>query len=114
MFEDLINSPGSSSSTTTFSFGSGPGGNVRVTRIVRGGARDHARGGQREQRGEPDGREDDVQCPICDNMFPKSDIEQHAASCTDESSSKVACPICSRKFPASTIETHAAECGLQY
>jgi len=115
MFEDLINSPGgSSSTTTTFSFGSGPGGNVRVTRIVRGGARDQGGHGRREQRGEPDGREDGVQCPICDNMFPKSDIERHAASCTEKSSSKVACPICSRKFPASTIETHAAEFGLSY
>ena len=66
VFDDLMmNSPGSSSSTTTFTFGDG--NRVRMTRVVRGGA-----GGQaQEQRGDPDGREDGVQCPICDNTFPK-------------------------------------------
>ena len=126
VFDDTMrNSPGST--TTTFSFGPG-GGGVRVTRTVRGGAgsntdhdqlsarmRNLSSGGQRrDQRGEPDGREEGVPCPICDKVFSKSHIEHHAATCTDDSSSRVSCPICSHQFPASTVETHAAECGLQY
>jgi len=114
VFDDLMmNSPGSSSSTTTFTFRDGNG--VRVTRVTRGGAAGAGAGPGRshESRGEPDGREDGVQCPICDNYFSRSHIESHASNCSDDSDSrKVPCPICSKKFPASTIETHAAECGI--
>ena len=68
VFDDLMmNSPGSSSSTTTFTFGDG--NRVRMTRVVRGGP--GLGGGGQGQRGDPDGREDGVQCPICDNTFPK-------------------------------------------
>ena len=68
VFDDLMmNSPGSSSSTTTFTFGDD--NRVRMTRVVRGGP--GPGGGGQGQRGDPDGREDGVQCPICDNTFPK-------------------------------------------
>jgi len=114
VFDDLMmnSQQGGSRTTTTFTFGDG--NRVRMTRVVRGGTEGGGGGGQRqEQRGQPDGREDGVQCPICDNYFPKSHIENHASNCTEDSSStRVSCPICSQKFPASTIETHAAECGL--
>jgi len=104
VFEDLMmNGQGGSSSTTTFSFG-GHGNRVHVTRIVRGGG--HRLG----PRGEPDGH-DGVQCPICDNYYPQSEIESHASGCTEDSRYSL-CPICSKKFPASTIERHAADCGL--
>lgn len=113
VFEDLMmnrNGQGSSRTTTTFTFG-GDGSRVHVTRTVRGGA-DRGDGHRLGRRGEPDGH-DGVQCPICENFFPKSEIESHASGCTEDSkSSSVLCPICSQKFPASTIETHAAECGL--
>ena len=50
---------GSSGGGTTTTFTFGEGGRVHMTRVVRGG------------RGEPDGAEDGVQCPICDNLYPK-------------------------------------------
>jgi len=112
VFEDLMMNghQGASRTTTTFSFG-GDGNRVHVTRIVQGGA-DRGGGHRLGRRGEPDGH-DGVQCPICENFFPKSEIESHASGCTEDSkSSSILCPICSQKFPASTIETHAAECGL--
>ena len=70
VFDDLMmNGQGSSRTTTTFTFGDG--NRVRMTRVVRGGP-EGGGGGQREdQRGQPDGREDGIQCPICDNYFPK-------------------------------------------
>ena len=62
-FDDLMMGGGAGGgggrgSTTTFSFGQG--GRVNVTRVTRGGG-----------RGQPDGAEDGVQCPICDNMYPR-------------------------------------------
>ena len=69
VFQDIMNGQGASRTTTTFSFGGGDGNRVHVTRIVRGGA--GAGGGHRlGRRGEPDGH-DGVQCPICENYFPK-------------------------------------------
>lgn len=105
MFQDLMNGAGSSSSTTTYQFGDG--GRVQVTRTVRGG------GGGPGRRGDADGAEDGVQCPLCDDKFPKSDIESHASSCSGGKTSdrSISCPICTQNFPASLIETHAAECG---
>ena len=70
VFQDLMNgqAQGASRTTTTFSFG-GDGNRVHVTRIVRGGA--GGGGGHRlGRRGEPDGHEG-IQCPICENYFPK-------------------------------------------
>ena len=66
VFDDLMmnggagasGSRGSRGSSTTFSFG--PGGRVNVTRVTRGG-----------DRGQPDGAEAGVQCPICDNIYPR-------------------------------------------
>ena len=69
VFQDIMNGQGASRTTTTFSFGGGDGNRVHVTRIVRGGA--GGGGGHRlGRRGEPDGH-DGVQCPICENYFPK-------------------------------------------
>ena len=42
-----------------------------MTRVVRGGAAGAEADRNNERRGEPDGREDGVQCPICDNYFPR-------------------------------------------
>lgn len=114
VFDDLMNGQGSTTSTTTYRFGDG--GRVQITRTVRGGGGGHdsVRGaGQGGARGVADGAEDGVQCPICDVKYPKSEIENHAASCSEGQTAgrTVACPICSQNFPASTIETHAAECG---
>jgi len=104
VFQNMM-SNGGATSTTTYQFGNG--GRVQITRTVRG------RGGVPERRGEADGAEDGVQCPLCDDKFPKSEIESHAASCEGERAGgkSVSCPICSQRFPASMIETHAAECG---
>ena len=65
LFDDLMMGGGAGGSTTTFSFGDG--GRVNVTRVTRGGGRGHRGQG----RGQPDGAEDRVQCPICDNLYPK-------------------------------------------
>ena len=74
VFQDLRTgeAQGASRTTTTFSFG-GDGNRVHVTRIVRGGAGGSGGGGgghRLGRRGEPDGHEG-VQCPICENYFPK-------------------------------------------
>lgn len=110
VFDDLMNGHGSSTSTTTYQFGDG--GRVQITRTVRGGP-GNVRGQGQGSRGDADGAEDGVQCPLCDIKYPKPEIESHAASCTGGSTSNrsVSCPICAQNFPASTIETHAAECG---
>eukprot|EP00092_Neocalanus_flemingeri_P019235 GFUD01020837.1.p1 GENE.GFUD01020837.1~~GFUD01020837.1.p1 ORF type:complete len:270 (+),score=58.08 GFUD01020837.1:246-1055(+) len=109
VFDDLMNGHGSSTSTTTYQFGDG--GRVQITRTVRGRPGNVQSGGP-GSRGDADGAEDGVQCPLCDIKYPKPEIESHAASCSGaQTSTSVSCPICAQKFPASTIETHAAECG---
>jgi len=110
VFDDLLTGQGSSTSTTTYQFGDG--GRVQVTRTVRGGA-GNVRSGVSGSRGVADGAEEGVQCPLCNNKYPKHEIEAHAASCGggQTSDSSVSCPICAQSFPASMIETHAAECG---
>ena len=66
VFQDIMSGQGQGASRTTTTFSFGGDGNVHVTRIVRGGAGGHRLG----RRGEPDGH-DGVQCPICENHFPK-------------------------------------------
>lgn len=61
-----------------------------------------------------------VECPICSSFFPASDVEFHAALCTNETSPTpsvarpeedlMPCPICSKLFPLAQIEQHADNC----
>ncbi|XP_078360997.1 uncharacterized protein LOC144645329 isoform X2 [Oculina patagonica] len=61
-----------------------------------------------------------VECPICSSFFPASDVEFHAALCTNETGPTpsvappeedlMPCPICSKLFPLAQIEQHADVC----
>lgn len=62
-----------------------------------------------------------VECPICNTFFPASDVEFHAALCTNETAptpvlaapepdNLMPCPICFKSFPLVQIEYHAENC----
>ena len=61
-----------------------------------------------------------VECPICSTFFPVTEVEFHAALCTNEAGvtpistapedDLMPCPICSKLFPMAQIEQHADDC----
>ena len=57
-----------------------------------------------------------VTCPICNELFPASEISAHSSNCYTQDillgpSDEEACPICGAKFKRSQLEEHAGPCA---